>query len=485
VSKRIAVGLVAAVVVIAAVALVVVRQVAADDTPDWSAVPAVQPKIPRSEDPSDAQVWAKLGQLDPCYLAGGTRRASNEALSLSPAECKASGLPTEGIVPGRLTVDVGVEYGLADLYVRRRVQVAGFSVWYGSGGQTMTTAGTGCVVLVPANDHLALRFRSTQADCQGVLARVRQVVGKLASDPHAFDVAKPRPSACQALSWALPQAAVRGVADNCSSGKGASYAGVRLTTAGVVEGTPVQIGQISALQSKETGKATRCAVEWAIGPASGNGSAGTTNRLTLSAAGGCARARTLAQRIIDTARNWRPPQPAQPLFYRYTAPDPTGTGACRDLYDQQDRKCVPAAKATVPGDPVEFLRHGEADPAVVCAAAEEALAASDVQMEAVTALDQDPELGDDPRMCVLVDASHSVEIEIRASRKPLGAGATGKIAGHSVIHKGAPLPGYAIALGSPSSRGSLHLEARVPTSGELAEPDWLRGFVVDLVRQRL
>lgn len=311
----------AAVVVIAVVVSWATRS--SDDKPDWSAIPAAKPRPAAAvAAPSDREVWAAIGQLDPCRLAAADRRAtgaSGVTARLSPEECLA----------GNIKVWVGVPYTTLDLYARRRTNIAGYATWVGAADNTspsVSLTSYECAVIVPTRAASALVFRADDSSttCAKVTATARAALTRLARRPHAFDVATPRPTACQLVAIVAPAHGGLHELSQCYAGEAL---GVHLRTGDddpYRDDTSVRLSGVSAVVSRRLAKevGSGCSVRWLLAGSPAPG----TDAVVL--AKNCGRARALGRRMISATEHWTPPAPPrQSVFYRFDAPDLTGVGA--------------------------------------------------------------------------------------------------------------------------------------------------------------
>lgn len=140
---------------------------------------------------------------------------------------------------------------------------------------------------------------------------------------------------------------------------------------------------------------------------------------------------------------------------------------------------------TVPDDPVDRIRHAEADPDLLCSAAAGLLRDHSIDLEPVTA-DIVTDDGKAARACVLADPQHRVELDLWASRAPVALATTTKVGGHRAYAETLPARVQdQVALGDPDDRGSLHIELISPGVAPLHKPDWFDGFASDLVTRVL
>lgn len=225
----------------------------------------------------------------------------------------------------------------------------------------------------------------------------------------------------------------------------------------------VDVGGFAAWRSPNVDPTRECTVVVPIGTDAWISLSGATNE-------GCDLLLAQARRVIAAFD----PQVRAGLYAYDAETDLTGTAGCRRLLLQADRACAPAVERSVPSDPVQFLRRGEADPDVVCAAALAVAREHDPEMVAVTARTTGADAG--TRECVLLDATGAVEVEVRASRDALGADPQGEVAGHQA-QQGSDGTRWDVALGAPADRGTL----TVVLGGAKDWPSY-QDFVEDLVR---
>lgn len=458
--------------------------------PDWSAIPAVKPSVgPQVPGVTDALGWAAIGQLDPCRLAEAGRRSHPvEEFQDSPGECN----------DGSTRVGVGVPYSTADLYDLRRTNLAGYAAWVGvysaqqsvATGMPTVTPGR-CAVVVPTRAGLAITFEANDsASCGDVTATARAALAALTRSPQSLDVAEPRPTACQLLATvARPHGGLHEL-DACYAGEGL---GVHLSDRdddGRRRGTPVSLDGVQVIASRRagTGFGGGCAVGWQVAdrPRPGTYSWVVTKD--------CAHAESIARRMIAATAHWTPPTPpGASVFYRFDQPDITGVGACRDVVDQQARRCASHVDRSLPDDPVDLIRHAEADPDVLCTAAAGILHDRSLDLEPVTADTVNVVAGKERTMraCVLADPQHRVEVDLCASRAPMQSGPTTTVAGHHAYVYAPPAGASTtdlkeeIALGAPTDRGSLRIDLDSATGGGVHKPAWFDGFAADVVKRLL
>ncbi len=184
-----------------------------------------------------------------------------------------------------------------------------------------------------------------------------------------------------------------------------------------------------------------------------------------------------------------------PVFYAADEPDPGGAGACAELGDQLEWLCAPVGQVDVPKDPVDLIRHGEADPGMLCTPAllsVRATAETDGRTwvgmtTAVAPQDLDERTSyDGPRQCTLLEAkdradadSAPVTIIVTARRQPLETSANTDVAGHPAYHS--KLSGtWEVALTKPTEHGYLSIDI---VDDRREEPAWAKKFVADLVKR--
>ncbi|KRC53136.1 MULTISPECIES: hypothetical protein [unclassified Nocardioides] len=186
-----------------------------------------------------------------------------------------------------------------------------------------------------------------------------------------------------------------------------------------------------------------------------------------------------------------------PVFYAADETDPGGEGACSELGDQIEWLCAPVGDVEVPDDPVDLIRHGEADPGLLCVPALEAARATAAgqgrSWVAVTTAVGQQELAerasyDGPRQCTLLEAKDDpdaaadadpVTIIVTARRQALGTRANTEVADHPAYHS-EQSGTWEVALTDVDDHGFLRVE--VLDAGR-QEPDWAKAFVADLVER--
>ncbi|MBM9458691.1 hypothetical protein JK386_02135 [Nocardioides sp. zg-536] len=185
----------------------------------------------------------------------------------------------------------------------------------------------------------------------------------------------------------------------------------------------------------------------------------------------------------------------EPVFYAADEPDPGGVDGCAELADQLAWLCVPATDADVPGDPVDLIRHGEADPAVLCvpalASAEQAAPVAGRRWVAVTTAPNPVPEGerasyDGARVCTLLtskvrggEADDATKVVVTARRDPLKVEANTEVAGHPTHH--AKQSGtWEVALTETDANGYLRVQV---LDADRKEPAWAEDLVTDLVER--
>lgn len=196
----------------------------------------------------------------------------------------------------------------------------------------------------------------------------------------------------------------------------------------------------------------------------------------------------LTERIARTLQDWREDPAAfsddgaRPVgglpFTPYGEVTLRGSGACADLRGQWELQCAGHVDRTVPSDPVERIRAGEADPDVVCTAALEAAgrAGVDEKPNAVTAVEPIPQ---GSRACVLLVGDRDSVVWITASREAMGAAAGLEVAGHPARKNPYGAPAYEIALGDADANGHVSVQFD-SLDGSLSEPEWGQRFLSEL-----
>lgn len=186
-----------------------------------------------------------------------------------------------------------------------------------------------------------------------------------------------------------------------------------------------------------------------------------------------------------------------PVFYGADEPDPGGEGGCSQLGDQVSWLCAPVGEVDVPEDPVDLIRHGEADPRVLCVPALQSARASTPgegrSWVAMTTAVGPQELAerasyDGPRQCTLLEAKERdgadvdpATVIVTARRQPLETNANTEVAGHPAYHS-EQSGTWEVALTEPGENGFLRIEI---LDAERDEPAWAEGLVVDLVERVL
>lgn len=211
----------------------------------------------------------------------------------------------------------------------------------------------------------------------------------------------------------------------------------------------------------------------------------------------CAVARATAEAVLsDLAAVTRTGRTVtEPVFYAADEPDPGGVGGCTELGDQVEWLCAPVGEVEVPDDPVDLIRHGEADPRVLCLPALESVQAtaasagrSWVAMTTAVAPQDLTERAsyDGPRQCTLLEAKERADADsdpttviVSARRQPLETTANTEVAGHPAFHS-EPSGTWEVVLTEPGENGFLRIE--VLGAGR-AEPQWAEEFVADLVER--
>lgn len=211
----------------------------------------------------------------------------------------------------------------------------------------------------------------------------------------------------------------------------------------------------------------------------------------------CASARATAEAALaDLAAVTRTGRTVtEPVFYATDEPDPGGVGGCAQLGDQIEWLCAPVGEVDVPDDPVDLIRHGEADPRVLCLpaleSAQRTAAGKGRSWVAVTTAVNPQELSerasyDGPRQCTLLEAKERADADgnpatiiVSARRQPLETNANTEVAGHRAYHS--ELSGtWEVALTETDENGFLRIEV---LDAEREEPAWAEELVADLVER--
>lgn len=213
----------------------------------------------------------------------------------------------------------------------------------------------------------------------------------------------------------------------------------------------------------------------------------------------CATAKEVAAAALgDLGAVTRPGRtPAPPVFYAADEPTPGGEGGCAELGGQIAWLCAPVGDVDVPGDPVDLVRRGEADPGVLCVPALEsarATAASKgrswVAMTTATGPQDRAERAsyDGRRQCTLVAAKDQEDVDgdpativVTARRDPLGTASNAKVGDHAAYHD-ARSGTWEVALTTTDEKGYL---AVTVLDTRRKEPDWAKDLVADLVKRTL
>lgn len=185
----------------------------------------------------------------------------------------------------------------------------------------------------------------------------------------------------------------------------------------------------------------------------------------------------------------------EPVFYGADEPDPGGAGGCAELGDQIAWLCAPVGEVDVPDDPVDLVRHGEADPRVLCVPALESARAvggsKGRSWVAMTTAVNPQDLAerasyDGPRQCTLLEArdgddadGNPVTVVVSARRQPLETRGNTTVAGHPAFHS-AQSGTWEVALTEPTDHGFLRIEL---FDRDRKEPAWGEEFVADLVER--
>lgn len=342
-----------------------------------------------------------------------------------------------------------------------------------------------------------------------------------ALDPVAADVPQvraPDPVATRANLGALDPCAIGAVgqagalrepagASACTVNRGEGTVEVRTDARYLVESTGLEA--VNALDSRERTEIAGVAAWVGPGPVTSAGDpvpcavvvpASLDLALVVAdAEDDCATARTVAEQALgDLSALVRPGRSlTAPVFYAADEPDPGGEGGCAELGGQIQWLCAPAGDVDVPGDPVDLIRRGEADPRVLCvpalAAAEKHAATEGRSWVAVTTATGPQDRAerasyDGRRQCTLLAAKDDEDadgnpatIVVTARRDPLGTNANAEVAGHPAYHS--PAAGtWEVALTETDARGFLRIEVR---DTERREPAWAEAFVADLVERTL
>ncbi len=219
----------------------------------------------------------------------------------------------------------------------------------------------------------------------------------------------------------------------------------------------------------------------------------------LDAEDDCATAKQVAEAVLaDLAALTRAGRSlTTPVCYAADEPDPGGAGGCAELGGQIAWLCAPVGEVDVPDDPVDLIRQGEADPAVLCVpalAAARASAATEgrswVAMTTATGPQDRAERAayDGRRQCTLVAAAEAEEADanpatiiVTARRDPLGTEANAEVGDHPAYHSERSGT-WEVALTATDENGFLRVEV---LDTERQEPDWAEDLVADLVERVL
>lgn len=200
-----------------------------------------------------AATWASIGQLDPCKLSAAGRQVTFAGrLGRGATTCTTwTSAQDSDVVTG-----VGRAWNSADARGLTRTSLAGFEAWAGP-------VGPSCFVLLPAGGTSVDFTSSDQPDCGPLLAQVTAVLTRLRSDPHAFDLAAPRPVACQVLSNAgLTPAGDDATA--CTSGDVTAWV---LDTSTHPDDARVALGDLRGTRSRRLAQEqglSSCSVRWRL-----------------------------------------------------------------------------------------------------------------------------------------------------------------------------------------------------------------------------
>lgn len=251
------------------------------------------PSETRTPTPTTDETWSSIGQLDACKLSAAGRRVEFDGRLTEGATACTTWTSTQN---SNVTVRIGARWKPADLRGLTRTPIAGFEAWVG-------TTGGDCLLLLPADGTAATFSSEDQPDCAPLVAQVTAVLGRLRADPHAYDLATPRPVACQVLASA-GLAATGDLATACTSGEVTAWL---VAPATYDDDTPVSLGTLRATRSRRlpqqqsiTLKA--CSIRWSL--------ARDIEAVVLAPT--CERAIDVARKAV--AARWQAPDPGPLAF---------------------------------------------------------------------------------------------------------------------------------------------------------------------------
>ena len=294
---------------------------------------------------------------------------------------------------------------------------------------------------------------------------------------------------------------------SCTVNRGAGTVEVLTAARYLVEGSGPDV--VNALDSRERAEVAGVATWVGPGPVTSGGDgvgcavvvpASLDLALAITDADDdCATAKQVAAAALaDLPAVTRPGRSlTAPVFYAAGEPGPGGEGACAELGGQIAWLCAPVGDVDVPGDPVDLIRHGEADPAVLCvpalASARESAASkgrSWVAMTTATGPQDRAERAsyDGRRQCTLLAAKDDEDVDanpatiiVTARRDPLETKGNAEVAGHPAYHDERSGT-WEVALTTTDERGFLRVEV---LDAERREPAWAKDLVADLAERVL
>ncbi|MFD1247100.1 hypothetical protein ACFQ3F_04815 [Nocardioides ginsengisoli] len=453
---------------------------------DWSAMEPVAAAVPPVRTPDPAVTRDSLAALDACAV-GAAGEPGATRIDGGPGTC------TVHRSDGTVVVSTSVAYRLDEshgmqainaLDSRDRVEHSGVAMWVGPGPVSagLTVSGATCAVVVPASLDLALAIVADSADCTAAEASAEAAL----ADLDAVTATRPLPPACDLLAAVAPTEVLSQDVATCAGGDLTLTLGAAPLDEARLLGRPTRLGGADAREADD-GRA--CAYEWPVGRDATGGPV-----RALLRGGPCARLRPLATRAVAAVATMSASTVTAPVFYGADEPDPGGVGGCAELGDQLSWLCAPARTRSLPDDPVDAIRSGEADPDALCTAALRSAKAAGRTMVAVTTaptlLDDAARLSyDGPRVCTLLEPTDgpgdrdTTTIIVTASRDRLETVGNTAVAGHPAYHS-KQASTWEIALTSPDERGYLRVRViRSDTRGDRTEPAWAQAYVGDLVER--
>lgn len=210
---------------------------------------------PPTPSPTTDRTWSSIGQLDACKLSAAGRRVAFDGRLTEGATTCTTWTSAQNT---NVTVRIGVRWTPADLRGLARTPIAGFEAWAG-------TTGDDCLLLLPAGGTAATFSSEDQPDCAPLVAQATTVLERLRTDPHAYDLARPRPVACQVLAGA-GLAATSDRATACTSGDVTAWL---VDPATYEDDTPVSLGSRRATRSRrlpqqQSTTLRDCSVRWTL-----------------------------------------------------------------------------------------------------------------------------------------------------------------------------------------------------------------------------